>query len=33
MIQEKSEEMGKVVVTPTGESHLILSSVPYHSCL
>ncbi|KAI2647548.1 Prostaglandin F2 receptor negative regulator [Labeo rohita] len=27
-ILEKSKEMGKVVVTPTGESHLILSSVP-----
>uniref|UniRef100_A0A673GSC2 Prostaglandin F2 receptor negative regulator-like n=1 Tax=Sinocyclocheilus rhinocerous TaxID=307959 RepID=A0A673GSC2_9TELE len=32
-ILEKSEEMGKVVVTPTGESHLILSSVHYHVSL
>lgn len=29
-ILEKSEDMGKVVVTPTGESHLILFSVPHY---
>ncbi|KAL1268252.1 hypothetical protein QQF64_033615 [Cirrhinus molitorella] len=32
-ILEKSEEMGKVVVTPTGESHLILFSAPCYVSL